>query len=144
MLFYIFSIILHYFTLPNIIGYCPNIVFLELLKSAAFVYGNSFATDTPPLLCNEAEQEYKLRHRKPKDNDNATTAAADSHVAHTQTSTHRNMACMYMYHASFNHRRIIVAVVSLSRKCSQVLRTHCQLILNRSLQRTSPTALPCP
>lgn len=95
----------------------------------------TFATDTLPLLCNEAEQEHKLRHRKPKDNDNAITAAA-GHV------------CLCTMHHSTLGVLLLLLGVSLSffvqhtRKCSQVLRPPCQLILNRSLQR--PLPCPCP
>lgn len=151
LLLYLFHILLYRVIAPKsffmIIKMCSLCLWQLRYYSIATPPFPTFATDTLPLLCNEAEQEHKLRHRKPKDNDNAITAAADSHVAHTHTQT---WPCMFVYHASFNYRRIIVAVGCLSlsffvqhtRKCSQVLRPPCQLILNRSLQR--PLPCPCP
>lgn len=77
---YLFHILLYRVIAPTsffrIIKMCSLCLWQLRYYSIATPPFPTFATDTLPLLCNEAEQEHKLRHRKPKDNDNAITAAA--------------------------------------------------------------------
>lgn len=92
--------------------------------------------------------KHKLRYRKPKDNDNATTAAADFPVAHTQKSTHTNMAiracvpCIIQPYAYYCCLSLFSPAASNTLE-NAVLGPRCQLILSQSLQLLSPCpALP--
>lgn len=141
MLYYILYLLLYLFHILLYRVIAPT-SFFRIIKMCS----PTFATDTLPLLCNEAEQEHKLRHRKPKDNDNAITAAADSHVAHTHTQT---WPCMSVYHASFNYRRIIVAVGCLSlflRATHSKMQSSSSTTLSIDIKPkpAAPLALPLP